>query len=432
MNEILGEVLIVVLLTVLNGFFSCSEIALISVRPAKMKELIEKGSKRAKIVQQLRANPENLFATLQIGISLITIIASAYAGSRIAEHLAIYVERAPYPVIAMNAYAISFVLIVALVSYFNLVLGELVPKSIGYRFANSFALLAAYPVWGLSKIMSPLVKGLTVSSNLILKPFQDSTSFAEARISEQEIRNILAEGREAGTIKSREHEIIENVFELSDVAVSKIMVPRTQITAFDIARPVDEIVQAAIESGYSRLPIYQGSINKIVGVLYTKKLLSLVRLNNQHVTLEDFLIPPYYVPNSMKIDTVLRKLQRKNTHMAFVTDEHGEIEGLVTLEDILEEIVGEIADETDEVNKSIVAHEEGYFLVSGRVSIVDFNKYFNSRLSENAEYATISGLILENLGRFPNVGDVVEHKEFTFLVKEKDLRTVTLLEVKRK
>lgn len=431
MENIYLEILVVLILTLLNGFFSCAEIALISIRKTRVLSLVKQGNRPAKIIQQLHKNPENLFATIQIGISLITIAASAFAGANIARQLSAELSKINIPFVTLHAYGISFILIVALVSYINLVLGELVPKSLGLRYSETFGLVAAYPIWSLSKISHWLIRFLTLSSNLILKPFKDSTSFVESRLSEEEIRTLIAEGRQAGTIPAYEHNMIENVFESSDLNVGKVMVPRTQITAFDINLPTDEIIFKAIDSGFSRVPIFQASLNNITGILYTKKLLSKYIQGLKPSDLQLFLVPPYFVPNTMKISEVLRRLQRKKLHMALVTDEHGEIEGLVTLEDILEEIVGDIADETDEAYGNVIKLENGDYLAAGELSILDFNKFFKSDLPENESFTTMSGFILDKLGRFPNEGDVVTCNNFEFTVKEKTLRTVKTAVVKK-
>jgi len=424
MHNIIWEVVIVFALTLLNGFFACSEIALISVRKTRIASLVKKGNKRALIIQQLQREPERLFATTQIGVSVITIVASAFAGRSIADSLANFLLSAPSSFIVQYAPAISFIIVVALVSYVSLIIGELVPKSLGLRYAERFSLFAAYPILGMSKISYVLIRLVNASSNLVLKPFKDSTNFTESRLSEEEIRILIAEGKRAGTIEAQEHTIIENVFEFSDMTVGKIMVPRTQISAFDIDSPSQEIIRESINSGYSRIPIYQGTINNIVGILYTKNLLKQLGQDITKIDLHKFLLPPYFVPNTMKISEVLQRLQKKKVHMALVTDEHGEIEGLITLEDILEEIVGEIADETDESSKAIVQQEENSFLVTGELSIVDFNKYFNSGIPEDQDFTTVSGFILDQLGRFPKENDTVSYENTQFIVKEKNLRTV--------
>lgn len=431
MNNIVWEIIIVLLLMLLNGFFACSEIALISVRKTRIANLAKQGNKRAKIILQLHKNPESLFATMQVGVSIITIVASAFAGANIAQDLSEYVGKLDGPFIERNSYAISFALVVMAVAYVNLIIGELVPKSLGLRFAETFALLAAYPIWWLSKISKWPVRALTFSSNLILKPFKDSTTFTESRLSEEEIRTLISEGRQAGVIAADEHYMLENVFEFSDLTVGKIMTPRTQIVAFDIKAPAERIIKQAVDSGYSRVPIYQGTLNSVIGVLYTKKLLDSLARTNKQRSLQDFLTPPYFVPNSMKISEVLRRLQRKKVHMAMVTDEHGEIEGLVTMEDILEEIVGDISDETDEAGRMVIEEKDGHYLVLGEVSIVDFNRHFRSELPENLDFTTLSGFILDRLGRFPKEGDTVIHEDLEFTVKEKTLRTVKKMIIKR-
>jgi putative hemolysin len=431
MSKIVWEIFIVFILTLLNGFFACSEIALISVRKTRVLSLAKQGNRRARVIKQLQQNPESLFATIQIGISVITIAASAFAGSSIAGNFSQYLSTTKIFFVAQNSYAISFITVVGLVAYINLIIGELVPKSLGLRYAETFALFAAYPIWWLSKISYWLIRLLTASSNLILKPFKDSTNFMESRLSEEEIRTLLAEGQKAGTIEAHEHSIIENVFELSDQTVGRIMVPRTQITAFDIGSPVQNIIRQAIDSGYSRVPIFQGNLNKIEGILYTKKLLSKIHTDLSQTDIQMFLVPPYFVPNTMKISDVLQRLQRKKLHMALVTDEHGEIEGLVTLEDVLEEIVGDITDETDEAGKGIIKQEDGSFLVAGELSILDFNKHFKSELPETADFTTVSGFILYKLGRFPDVGDVVIFNDLEFTVKETTMRTVKMVAVKK-
>lgn len=324
----------------------------------------------------------------------------------------------------------SFMMVVALVSYINITLGELVPKSIGLRYAEPMALWAAYPIWWLSRVSGWLIRALNISSNLVLKLFKDSTTFMESRLSEEEIRSLISEGTRAGTIEPMEHNFIENVFNLSDTSIDKIMIPRGSIAALDIAEDPKVIVEKAIESGYSRIPIYQGELNNVVGILYTKKLLPLLRSERPDIALREFLVPPYFVPSSMKASEVLKRLQRKKAHVALVTNEHGEVDGLVTLEDILEEIVGDIADETDEAYVPIKEDRMG-FTVAGHTSIVDFNKYFRANMPEDADYNTMAGFILEKLGRFPKPGDSVEFEDMKFIVKEATLRTINTLTVER-
>lgn len=432
MAHIFWEIGIIVILTLLNGFFSMSEIALISIRKTRVAFLAKQGSRRANIIYQLKDKPEKLFATIQIGISVLTIAASAFAGRSLSLEFGAYLEKKDIGIISEYAYNISFVLIVLGITYLSLILGELVPKSLGLRYAETCARAAAYPIWWLSKIATWPVKFLNFSSNIILKPFKDSTSFMESRMSEEEIRMLIAEGRKAGAIEAHEHSIIENVFEYGDLTAGRIMVPRPQIAAFNIDAPAKETIKQAIDSGYSRLPIFKNDLNNIIGILYTKSLLKKLGEEMSNIDLRTYLVAPYFVPGSMRISEVLQRLQRKKLHMALVTNEHGEIEGLVTLEDILEEIVGDITDETDEAKGLIAKQADGSFLVGGEVSILDFNKYFKSLLPEDRDFATLSGFLISELGRFPREGDMVKHRDLEFTVKAKTLRTVKFVLVRKK
>jgi putative hemolysin len=426
----LEEIIIVFLLTLLNGFFSMSEIALITVRKTRVASLAKHGNSRAKVVHLLQQTPESLFATIQIGISVITIAASAFAGSSIAKDLSVHLEKLNIAFITNHTYSISLVIVVAVLSYVSITIGELIPKSLGLRYAEPMALWAAYPIWWMSKISFWLIKILNFTSNSFLKFFRDSTNFTESRLSEEEIRSMISEGQKAGTIQAHENSIIQNVFDFSDLSVNKIMVPRTQMSALDIALPAKEIIHKAIESGYSRIPVYKHDVNNIIGILYTKRLLAKFDQASQDLDIREFLVTPYFVPSTMNISEVLQRLQRKKSQMAMVTDEHGEIEGLVTMEDILEEIVGDITDETDEAEKGIKPEGDD-FIVAGNVSIVDFNRYFKSELPENEDYATVSGFIIDKLGRFPREGDVVNYGKLIFTVKEVTLRTVKGVMVKQ-
>lgn len=409
-----------------------SEIALISVRKTRIASLVKKGSRSAKVVHELHQTPEKLFATIQIGISVITIFASAFAGASIAEELSHFLSNANIEFVATNAYGISFAVVVASLAYVNIVLGELVPKSLGLRYAENFSLLAAYPIFWLSKITSGLITLLNFSSNLILKIFKDSTNFMESRISEEEIRTLISEGKQAGTIEAKEHEFLENVFEFSDISVSKIMTPRANIIAFDINEEAGNVIPKVIEQGFTRVPFYDGNLDKIVGTLHVKDLLPSFGKNFSEINIRKLLLPIFFVPDSQKINDVLTQFQKKNLHLALVTDEHGGIEGLITLEDVLEELVGEIADEDDESPKNFTKEKDGSQTVLGSTLIVDFNKHLHATLPEDEQYNTVSGFILEKLGRFALTGDIVEFENFNLTVKETNDHTVKTISVKKK
>jgi putative hemolysin len=307
----------------------------------------------------------------------------------------------------------------------------LVPKSLALRYSESFALISAYPILWVGKLTSWLVKILTFSSNLILKPLGDSTSFSESKLSEEEIRTLIKEGGESGAIEATEHQLIQNVFEFSDMTVDKIMTPRNKITALDINEAKDKLIKQAIDSGYSRIPIYKKRLSDVVGILHAKDLLS-HEIKEGGPELQQILRSPFFAPSSQKISNLLRQFQKNKRHLALVTDEHGNVEGLITMEDILEEIVGEISDETDEIKHEITDNKNGTFTVMGDMSVVDFNKFFMSKVPENQDYNTISGFVIDRLGRFPRVDDRITFQNLNFTVKEITSRTTRILEVKIK
>lgn len=432
MNGIITEILIVIGLILLNGFFSGTEMALISLRKTRIKQLAKEGNTRAQLAEKILGNPEEFLATIQVGITLISTIASAFAGANIAETISPSLAQSNIPFIANNAETISLAIVVVGITYLSLVIGELIPKSLGIKFSERFSLFAVYPIYILSKITFPITKFLTFSTNIILKLFGDKTSFSEAKLTEEELRTILYESHKAGTIKKHEHELLDNVFDFADIAVDKIMTPRAKIFTMDIEEPVNKMIQTIMDTGYSRIPFYRDNIDNIIGVLYVKDLFK--KAHNHTITQADILEllkPPLYAPNTQKISNLLRKFQREKKHLAVVTDEHGGLNGIVSIEDILEEIVGEIDDEKDKDYTPIKKDKEGNFNVDGTISIVDFNKFFESSLPEDESYTTISGFLLDQLEKFPNVGEIVKHNDLEFKIKEKTEKQIKTIAVRK-
>lgn len=430
MNTILFEISVVLILIILNGFFSGAEMAIISLRKTRIKQLTKEGNKRAKLAEKVLQNPENFLATVQVGITLVSTIASAFAGSKIAVAISPKLARSSLPFISENAETISFVIIVLAITYLSIVIGELIPKSLGIKFSERFSLLIVYPFHILSKIFFPLTRFLTLSSNLVLKIFGDRTNFSEANLTEEELRTILYESHKAGTIKKYEHELLDNVFDFSDIAVSQIMTPRSQLFAVDLSEPFDKNLQSIISSGYTRIPVYKDKIDNILGILNVKSLLTWLAGNRHPDSFEQLLQKPKFFPNTQRINDLLKRMQKEKVHFAIVTDEHGDVDGIVTIEDILEEIVGEIKDEGDEEKNLITKLKDGSYEVDGSVSIVDFNRYFKTALPEDAPYTTISGLLLDKLEKIPdtNARTTIENIEFT--IKEKTERVIKMVIVR--
>ncbi len=431
MNETAIESLIVIGLIIINGFFSGAEMAIVSLRKTRIKQLVKEGNRNAGIIDKFQKNPERFLATIQVGITLVNTVASAYAGAKIAKEITPLFERAPWPIISQNAEGTSLAIVIIAVTYLTLILGELVPKSLGIKYSEKFALLAAPAIFVLSKISFIITKILTGSSNMILKIFGDETNFSEGKLNEDEIRIMLHESQKSGIIEKYEHEILDNVFEFADIATSQVMTPRSKIFAIDSIMKQEEILKRVIESGYSRIPFYKDRIDNIIGVLNIKDLLKYTKVDEDgEINFRDILMVPHFIPNTQKISSLLRKFQKSKFHLAIVTDEHGDVDGLITMEDVLEQLVGEISDENDEEQKNIRKYKNDSYIVEGDTSIIDFNKYFHSALAEDESYTTISGLLLDNLEKFPEIGDIIVIDRMEFTIKEKTERLIQSVYVK--
>jgi len=430
MNEIVSEISIVFALILLNAFFSGAEMAFISLRKTRVKQLAKEGNKTARLAEKMLQNPEAFLATIQVGITLISTIASAFAGAKIADALAPLVKGSAFPFISDNAELASFTIVVITITYFSLIVGELIPKSLGIKFSERFTLATARPLHVLSQLAYPITVLLTASSNLVLKLFGDKTSFSEANLTEEELRTILYESHKAGTIKKYEHELLDNVFDFGDIAVAQVMTPRPRIFAIDADDSFEMNVKKIIDSGYTRIPVFRDTIGNIIGIFNTKSLLKILRDGKAAISIEHFLQKPYFVPNTSHIGELLKKMQKEKIHVAVVTDEHGDVDGIVTIEDILEEIVGDINDEDDEEKPLITQQNDGYYDVDGSTSIVDFNKYFKTHLPEDAPYTTISGLLLNVFEQIADVGTKIVIDDIEFTVKEKTERVIASVQVR--
>jgi putative hemolysin len=365
----------------LNGFFSASEIALVTVKKSRLKALIEEGNKKAELIEQLQKDPNRLFATVQIGVTLIGTIASVFGGATLVGKLSLFLESLNLPSLFISlAQVISFVVIVLLITFLQIVIGELVPKSLALHYSEKVALLIIYPLAIFNKLFFILSEILTYSSNILLKPFKDRTSFSETKLLSEEILHLLEEGVKEGSIESSEHEMIENILEINETDAREVMIPRVEMVALPVDATLDEIFRA-MESMYSRIPVYKDNLDNIVGILHMKDLIRVLWKENINLQKNDtfsiakLVRPPYFVPEGMKIGKILKEMQKRKTHLAIVVDEFGGTAGLLTLEDILEEIVGDIKDITEISNeeKEIIKIKKNVFLVSGSCNIFDFN-----------------------------------------------------------
>jgi CBS domain containing-hemolysin-like protein len=308
------------------------------------------------------------------------------------------------------------------------VFGELVPKSLALRFAEPVSLGVARPIRLFSTAFRLPVKLFTFGSNLFLGLFQDSTTFTESRISQEEFKLMLEEGTRSGVIDKTGHELIKSIFEFTDTTAKEVMIPRPDVVALDLTTPREELLHLAIEEGYSRMPVYRESIDNVVGIVYTKDLLGMLEHKNV-IIMEDVIRPAYLVPETIKISQLMRELQKRKLHMAIVMDEFGGTEGLVTMEDILEEIVGEIHDEYDEELRDVEPSPDGSFLVNGRMSVRSFNERFSGSLPEEGEYETLSGFLQKAFGRIPDINDEVKYNGLRFSVIKKSHRRIRIVRV---
>jgi putative hemolysin len=392
--------------------FAGAEIAVLAVRKTRLKERLDEGSGRARAVKALRDQPERFLATVQIGITVVGATAAVLSGQTIERHLEEWMMAAGLS--ASAAHKLSFAAVVAGLSYLSLILGELVPKSLALRYAEGYALTSARPLLGLSFLARPLVSLLVGSSNLVLRLFGDRTTFTESRLSPEELQQLVEEAAKSGSLDPKAGEIASRAFDFGSVLVGDVMVPRGQIVALPRRAPPDEVQRVLLEEGHSRMPVYDGNLNNIVGYIIAKDVLALA-WQQQLIVLEDILRPVYVVPESMRAVDVLQELRRRRTQMAVVGDEDGAVAGLVTIEDLVEELVGEIFSEHEDVEEVVRREPDGTALVQGTVPIRDINRELAIELPEGDGWSTVAGLCIHLAGWIPAPRDRLKTDDGTVL-----------------
>ena len=419
----------IALLIVLVGFFSAAEVAVLSSRKSRMRELSEEGNRAAGTILGFQTEPERFLATIHVGI-VFSLLFAAGLGSIVGlQVLAPALASSANPWVQEASSWISLVIMVVGIGVVVVVFGELVPKSLALRFAEVVALRSAPALTLFSSFFKYPARLLTAASNLFLLPFRDSTNFTESRISEEEFKLMLEEGTKSGVIDKTEQQLIESVFEFTDTTAREVMIPRPDVVALNIEMPRETIVKIVLEEGYSRMPVYRDTIDNIIGVVYTKDLLGLLEFRDL-IILQDIVRPAYFVPETKKISQLMRELQAQKIHMALVVDEFGGTEGIITMEDILEEIVGEIHDEYDEEIKDIEQAGDGSFLVNARISVGDFNNRFMGGIPDHEEYETLSGFLHKQTGRIPELNEEILAGGFTFTIVKKSQRRIRVVRVR--
>lgn len=414
MSEFWAEFLLILLFIIGNGFFAAAEIALVSARRGPIAALAAKGDRRAKIVAKLQADPEMFLATVQVGISLMTILAGVTGGAVFVRALQGLIQDIPITWLRTAAPGIAFVLVTLLITYFSMVLGELVPKSITLRRPERIALRLAPPIYAISRVSYVAVRFLAISGKVAARLLGAGRVKRAPFITEDEVKWLLREGHKHGIFDSTEQELIAQVFSFAETQVRRAMTARTDMAAIDARWPREKILRFISTEGYSRYPVYQESLDRIVGLLHTKDVINVLTTGGL-IIVEDLIRPPMFVPDSQKLGPLLRRMQREQEHLAIVLDEFGGTAGLITLEDILEEIVGEIRDEHDTEMPEFSMDVDGVARIAGKMPIDEFNEHFGVHFDED-EADTVAGYVTHILGRIPEEGEVIETPNVRFRV----------------
>ena len=413
----ISQLLILLILILLNAYFAASEIAFISLNDTKIEKQAKEGNKKAKQIETMLKNPSKFLATIQIGITLAGFLSSAFASDTFANILAPTLNNI-FPIISIEVFKkISIILITIILSFFTLVFGELVPKRLAMKYYEKIAYSTLGVIRVIAIITAPFVKILTIVTNFISKIFGISESEEEI-VTEEEIKMMIDEGEEKGTIEEDEKEMIHNIFEFNDITVSEVMTHRIDVYAVDINSNIEDILKELGEYKYSRIPVYEEEIDDIKGILFIKDLIKYVN-SKKSIKIKNIMREAYFVSENKPINELFKDLQKNKKQMAIVIDEYGGTAGVVTMEDLLEEIVGNIFDEYDEIEKEYEKVDDNTFLLSGSISINELKKILRIDIPEG-DYDTLSGYLLEKLGRVPedNEKPTIETKQVVYKIEE--------------
>jgi putative hemolysin len=380
----------------------------------------------------MKNKPEGFLATVQVGVTVVGTLAAVIGGVISIEFLKPLFITIPIGPIQRSAELISVAIVVVVISYVMLVLGELVPKSLALRYSERIACFAAKPLDLLSRVSSVFIKTLTSSTGLVLKLLGIKGAEERFFVSEEEIKYFIKEGRAKGILEETEAQLLHGVFEFADTTVKEVMVPKPKFSAIEVNTPSDEVLRFISETGFSRYPVYRESLENVVGILFNKDVFKAME-SGRPVVIPELVRAPYFVPNSIMISRLLREMQRRKVHIAIVVDEHGDVDGLVTIEDLLEEIVGEIEDEFDVEKGGLVEKlRDGTMIIDPSASLrdlVDINLPFSEE--EADEYNTLAGFMLSKLQRVPRGGEFVIHKGYRFTVVDMEKNRIATVKVEK-
>ncbi|GJQ34828.1 MAG: HlyC/CorC family transporter [Anaerolineales bacterium] len=415
--NISSELIIIFLLILINGILAMSEAALLASRKVKLQQMANEGDKNAAAALELLKNPNTFLSTIQIGITLIGVLAGAVGGATISTALAVSMQNLPY--VGEYSESISLGIVVLSITVLTIWLGELVPKRLGIHKPERIAKVVVGPMIYISKMFSPLVKLMSNATELILTLFGIKPT-NEPPITEEELQVLIDQGTQAGVFEEAEQDMVEGVFSLGDTRVYSVMTPRTEIVWLDVSDSTEEILEKIGGSPYSRFPVRQDSLETIVGIVKSRDLL-VTTLSKKEIALKELAKPAYFIPETMLASRALEVLKKNNTEMLLVVDEFGGVQGLLTINDILEEIVGVMEGEEPQATQ----RQDGSWLLDGMLEVDEFKEIFNLKgLPHEDEYETLSGFIMTSLGRLPQTADHFEWESLRFEVIDMDGRRV--------
>jgi putative hemolysin len=426
MGSPLFEILLIILLIILNGIFSAGEMAIISSRKSKIKEMIKNNPQgKAQSLLDMKENPERFLSAVQVGITLFGTLASALGGIFSVRYLVPFIRQVPF--VGAIADSVAIIIVVAVLTYLFLVIGELVPKYLGLNYREKVA-LAVVPIFELtSRIFFFIVTFLTFSTMFVVKGF--NLKHSEEHVGEGEIKILLQEGRRKGVFDRTEEELIHGIFDFAHRSAKEVMVSKPNVYAIDIEQEPAAVLEYIVENEFSRYPVYREHLDNVVGIVYHKDIMRSIWLK-ESFDLARLVKQPYFVPDTMEISVLLKEMQGKRLHMAIVVDEYGTTVGIVTLEDIIEEIFGEIMDETDEDHR-IERLKDGSMVVDASYSIRDLNHALHIELAENPDYETLGGFVLNKLQGIPRGGEIISQDQFKLTVVDVEGRRIRKVKVER-
>lgn len=430
-SGLLLQIAFLLVLVGINAFFAASEIAIISLNDNKVRKMADEGHKKARLLEDLISEPSRFLATIQVGITLSGLLASAFAAESFADRLTGWVRSSGLLLNESLVKTVSLVVITLLLSYLTLVFGELVPKRVAMQKPEQISMLAVTPISILSVLTRPFVRLLTFSTNFIIRLFGGNPDADEEQVTEEEILMMVDVGQEKGVIQGTEKEMINNIFNFDDTAISEIMTHRTDIAAVPQDANLEEVLHLMLHEKFTRIPVYEEDIDNIVGILHVKDLLPFVGQEAEKVfDLRKVMRKPYFVPESKKTDELFKEMQKNKTHIAVVVDEYGGTAGIVTMEDLLEEIVGNIFDEYDEEEKELEKLDDNTYLASGTLDLDRLCETLDTELPLD-EYDTLSGFITGQLGRIPSPGEkpTVEFNGLLFKVEQVNERRISKVKI---